>query len=346
MIVCNNCYQKLESAKMKPSATITSTPLPDNSNKSNKNWWGDGLPPPSFRNSHTNQNQIKNSEVKATKFRNSPEIPSQQTKPNYPTNDLEQRRLKLREDISPQIEPLSISEIEERLAKLRECDVEVIRNPQSWLKSSSKEPAMNANNPSELMRVAEDRARIEKKEEEMEHKDWDELEARRRKIFEDEKEKNREDDASIRESMVSANTEFSEATKEEMNEINNILQDAEQRVAETKKQEEHDAAELRTLMKSTRQKSLDAIQWNDKITKEIGGFWDRRNEKLSVDEDEDEDEKSLDEETFKKILHEAENSEDLPPQTSESNKASTPSNSSSPKKKGLFEKLFRKDSKQ
>lgn len=79
---------------------------------------------------------------------------------------------------------------------------------------------MNANNPSELMRVAEDRARIEKKEEEMEHKDWDELEARRRKIFEDEKEKNREDDASIRESMVSANTEFSEATKEEMNEIN------------------------------------------------------------------------------------------------------------------------------
>lgn len=82
------------------------------------------------------------------------------------------------------------------------------------------------------------------------------------------------------------------------------------------------------------------MQWNDKITMEIGGFWNRQNEK-GAEMEEDEDEKSLDEETFKKILHEAENSEDVPPPTK-----SPDVQSPSPKKKGFFEKLFRKDSKQ
>ena len=94
-----------------------------------------------------------------------------------------------------------------------------------------------------------------------------------------------------------------------------------------------------------RQKSLDAMQWNDKITKEIGGFWDRRNEKEAGEVEDDDDDKSLDEETFKKILYEAENSVDVEPPSQSSKPSETRSSSSSPKKKGFFEKLFRKDSK-
>ncbi|EGT34242.1 hypothetical protein CAEBREN_30012 [Caenorhabditis brenneri] len=357
MIVCNNCYQKLEAAKLKDvTVSITTAPLPSSQSQSaNKNWWGEGLPPPSFRSTYGNQKQHTNRATTSIQNRNTPVPPvthQQQQPQHYPIEDLEQRRAKLREDIAPPVEPLSISEIEERLAKLRECDVDVIRNPRSWLKSSTNEtPAINANNPAELMRIAEDRARIEQKEEEMEAKDWEELEARRRRIF-DEKEHGEEgregEETSVRESMVSGNTEFSEATKEEMNEINNLLMDAEKRVTETKRQEEHDAAELRSLMKATRQKSLDAMQWNEKITKEIGGFWDRQNEKGSKEEEDDDDEKSLDEETFKKIMQEAENSPDIEPpaqlKKTTDTTASNPSNS--PKKKGFFEKLFRKDSKQ
>ncbi|PIC26088.1 hypothetical protein B9Z55_018771 [Caenorhabditis nigoni] len=348
MIVCYNCYQKLEAAKMKPDATITSVPLSSHQQQpqsSSKNWWGEGLPPPSFRGSYANQNQSVNRAMNYN--RPTPQVPQQQPQRNASVNveDLEQRRAKLREDMEPPVEALTIDEIEERLAKLRECDVEVIRNRRSWLTSSSKDgPAINANNPAELMRIAEDRARIEQKEEEMEAKDWEELEARRRQIFDKEPEEGEKEDTAVRESMVSGNTEFSEATKEEMNEINNLLQDAEKRCAETKKQEEHDASEMRNLMKASRQKSLDAMQWNDKITKEIGGFWDRQNAKS--EEEEDEDDKSLDEETFKKILHEAENSVDVEPPAEKSTTTTAPSSSSSPKKKGFFEKLFRKDSKQ
>lgn len=355
MIVCNNCYHKLEAAKMKQDVTITSTPLPNSQPQSaNKNWWGEGLPPPSFRNTYGNQHQNLNRASTSIQHRNTPVPPvthQSQLPQQYPIDDLEQRRAKLREDIAPPVEALSISEIEERLAKLRECDVDVIRNPRNWLKSSSNETSsINANNPAELMRIAEDRARIEQKEEEMDAKDWEELEARRRKIFDEKKhgeEEKEGEETSVRESVVSGNTEFSEATKEEMNEINNLLMDAEKRVAETKRQEAHDAAELRNVMKATRQKSLDAMQWNEKITKEIGGFWDRRNEKEAAEE-EDDDEKSLDEETFKKILQEAENSPDVePPAQLKKTSETTASNpSSSPKKKGFFEKLFRKDSKQ
>ncbi|ULT88594.1 hypothetical protein L3Y34_007655 [Caenorhabditis briggsae] len=315
MIVCYNCYQN--TAFIKPTVV---TKL--------------------FQKLNQSVNRAMNYNRPAS------QMPQQQPQKIAHVNveDLEQRRAKLREDMEPPVEALTIDEIEERLAKLRECDVEVIRNPRSWLTSSSKDgPAINANNPAELMRIAEDRARIEQKEEEMEAKDWEELEARRRKIFDKEPEEGEKEDTAVRESMVSGSTEFSEATKEEMNEINNLLIDAEKRCAETKKQEEHDASEMRNLMKASRQKSLDAMQWNDKITKEIGGFWDRQNAKS---EEEDEDDKSLDEETFKKILHEAENSVDVEPPTEENTTTTAPNSFSSPKKKGFFEKLFRKDSKQ
>uniref|UniRef100_A0A8R1HRG5 Uncharacterized protein n=1 Tax=Caenorhabditis japonica TaxID=281687 RepID=A0A8R1HRG5_CAEJA len=218
-----------------------------------------------------------------------------------------------------------------------------------WFHSSSADTLqINSNNPADLIRQAQDRARIEEKEEAAEKKDWDDLEERRRRVFEMDEAGNQkevtDEERGARESVISGasgETEFSDATKEEMNEINSLLFDAEKRVAETRKQEEHDAAELRTLMRTTRQKSLDAMQWNDKITKQIGGFWDRQNEKEA--ENEDEDDKSLDEETFKKILYEAENSEDVPKQQ---NAPVVKTTESSPKKKGFFGKFFGgKDSK-
>uniref|UniRef100_A0A8R1INJ6 FYVE-type domain-containing protein n=1 Tax=Caenorhabditis japonica TaxID=281687 RepID=A0A8R1INJ6_CAEJA len=123
MIVCYNCYQKLEAAKIKPEVFITSTPLPNAPRPGGSNWWGDGLPPPSFRQTYNGNNPTRS--IPQSR-------PNASQLPQVSTQDLEQRREKLRQDINQApVEPLSLEEIEERLARLRGCDVEQIRNPKS-----------------------------------------------------------------------------------------------------------------------------------------------------------------------------------------------------------------------
>ncbi|CAI2355366.1 unnamed protein product [Caenorhabditis sp. 36 PRJEB53466] len=341
MIVCDGCYEKLEAAKMKPEAVITSTPLPSTSGvdsratlpqSSLKNWWGDGHPPPSFRDTYGNPSATTRPFVPPK--HNAP-TPAPNANPDW---ELEQRRAKLRQDLEPQNEALSQEEIEERFAKLRGVDVELIRNPRSWFAPSETDPFSSnqkAKTPAELIKIAEDRARIEQKEEEADLMEIEEFEKRRRQLRDEEGGKE-EDLGNVRESVVSGGTEFSEATKEEMNEINGLLNDAEKRVAETRAQEEKDTAELRSVMKATRQKSLDAMQWNEKISGEMAQFWDRRNEK-EANESSDEDE--IEEEQLRQIIKEAEETPDQAP--AEKSQAAT----TSPKKKGFFEKIFRKDSK-
>ncbi|CAI5452508.1 unnamed protein product [Caenorhabditis angaria] len=331
LTVCYDCYKKLEEKKMKEqrnNVIITSTPLPppQNIQSTSQNWWGDGLPPPSFRSSYNAPRPVP---------------PSRKIRENQPQIIPEDVELEARRrELNKVPEPLSIEQIEQRLAELRGCDVEVIRNPRSYFENPKMD--YDAKNPRDLMKIAEDRARIEEKEEEAERKDLDELEARRRKIFDKENEENNDDEdddgngnGNIRESVAS---EFSMATQDQMREIDDMLQDAEKKVADTKKQENIDSSELRELMAITRQKSLDAMQWNNKISKEIGGFWDRQNDKLKVEEDED-DEKSLDEETFKKIMYEAENTPDLPAETKQKDSQDV---QESPKKRGFFNKFFKK----
>lgn len=70
------------------------------------------------------------------------------------------------------------------------------------------------------MKMAQDRARIEERKETAEREELEELDARKRKVFEMEDQKEEEEEGNVRESVVSGETEFSEATKEEMNEIN------------------------------------------------------------------------------------------------------------------------------
>ncbi|CAB3396653.1 unnamed protein product [Caenorhabditis bovis] len=337
LTVCYNCYKTLEAKKIKTEATITSTPLPG---KSTKNWWGDGLPPPSFRQDF-NKGRASTSQTPKSIY---PQINAKPT----PVDDevwqeqmrqLEERRANLMNDIPRQPEPLTIEQIEERLASLRGCDVDVIRNPRTWFQEDKRDLG-NAQTVSQLMKIAEDRARLEEIDEEIEQKELKEFEERRKRLMERQEAEKKADN---RESVVSDASCFSTATREQLDDINKALEDAEKRVAATKQQEEVDENELKKLMTLTRQKSLDAMQWNDKISKEIGGFWDRQNKKMSVEEnDSDEDEKSLDEEAIKKIIHEAETA---PYYEIKSEEAKPAPSSASPKKKGFFGKFFRKDSK-
>lgn len=135
---CEQCI--FQNTLSKATVQITSTPLPSGPNRS-QNWWGEGLPPPSFRNTYSS------SPTTSTQFRPQPppkpsrQVPQQvggiskigsneqfQTHKHPQVDDLEQRISKLKDEPK---EPPSMEELEERLAKLRGCDVELIRNPKS-----------------------------------------------------------------------------------------------------------------------------------------------------------------------------------------------------------------------
>ncbi|CAD6186984.1 unnamed protein product [Caenorhabditis auriculariae] len=346
--VCYNCYKKIEAKKLKTEAVITSVPLPGENGTSastsgQKNWWGEGLPPPSMRQQYgafppTSQNRLPNQ----NHF-------SKVTPQDEQIRQLEARRAQLRADEPKAESQLSTDDIERRLAMLRGCDIELVRNPKAWFEAHPKQ-ANETNSVAGLMKMAEDRAAIEESLEENERKELDELERRHRmlkKKAETEKDDKEEDDVSrnesMRMSMTSGTSEYSTATKEQLESINELMRDAEKRVQESKAEEEASAQDVRKILASTRQKSLDAMKMNEKVNNEFGQFWDRQLDKTAKGLDTDSEEDELDEETMRRILKEAEETPEEPiavKKIVQSDQA-VPSSDGSPKKKGgFFSKFF------
>ncbi|RCN29989.1 hypothetical protein ANCCAN_24243, partial [Ancylostoma caninum] len=273
--------------------------------------------------------------------------------PNKDVGDLEKRWKKSRQDGSAG-QPLTLSEIEERLAALRGCDVELIRRPRCIFESASKAPP-TGNCVRSLIEMAKEQAEIEER-----HDPAKELERRHRALREDGEEHSKvqpeqvaasnanassENQTDPRLSTVSSATAFSEATTKELADINSLLEDAQKRVNASQAEEKDMDREMRSVLAATRQKSLDI----EKVTNEIGHFWDKRLDKVELS---DSDEESIDDETMKKIILEAEQAvedgaSDGPTSSSESGApknvaATSAADSSSPRKPGLFSRIFKR----
>ncbi|KAJ1370903.1 hypothetical protein KIN20_032727 [Parelaphostrongylus tenuis] len=315
---------------------------------SSTNWWGDGLPPPSLRSTLNHPQpppRVLHELIKRQVTKNERNVND--------TSDLEARFQKSREDDVPK-NVLTLSEIEERLAALRGCDVELIRRPRCIFESAEKlQP--RGDTVRELLKEARDLAEIEER-----HDPVRELEGRHKRLRDEGQgghsstntaETIEEDGSSTpkkvlevdtqsqRLSEVSTATAFSEATSKELEEINRLMEDAQKRVNASEVDEKRMDNEMKSLLAATRQKSLEV----DKVSKEIGHFWDKRLDKMDISESDDE---SLDDETVKKIILEAEQAVDevRSDQTStgkstSSNVHSSPSNrQSSPRKRVFLER--------
>ncbi|EYC35846.1 hypothetical protein Y032_0969g3245 [Ancylostoma ceylanicum] len=358
--VCSQCFEKLNAKTLenqKRNGTqithirIDDLPQQPSSSANNvrpNNWWGDGLPPPSMRQSigqpstHLLRGNVRTHTNKVEH-------------PNKNVGDLEERWKKSRQDDSAG-QPLTLSQIEERLAALRGCDVELIRRPRCIFESASK-PIPTGNSVHSLMEMAKERAEIEER-----HDPAKELERRHRALREDEERHpsssfqpdqvadsnanvSSEQQSDPRLSTVSSATAFSEATTKELADINSLLADAQRRVNASQAEEKDLDREMKSVMAATRQKSLDI----EKVTNEIGHFWDKRLDKVELS---DSDEESIDDETMKKIILEAEQAvedgaSDGPTPSSESGApknvaVASAAESTSPRKPGLFSRIFKR----
>uniref|UniRef100_A0A183FTH6 FYVE-type domain-containing protein n=1 Tax=Heligmosomoides polygyrus TaxID=6339 RepID=A0A183FTH6_HELPZ len=291
--VCNGCYEKLNITRIK----IGADPPAQHSNvpsSSSKNWWGEGLPPPSLR-----QTIVTNCG---------------------------------RSDVPKNV--LTLSEIEQRLADLRGCDVELIRRISQMFEPAEK-PRPSGATVKDLMKEAQELAEIE----EMYDPDK-EIEVRFKRIKYDGSEKPTEhtDDAGTnpRMSTVSSATNFSEATAKELMDINKLHT----RIRWSMFCKTIISSSLTTINISARQKSLEL----EKINNEIGLFWDKQLDKVELS---DSDGEELDDETVKKIILEAEQSvADVPDEALTKKNVEPASAVASPQKKpGLFSKIFRRDGK-
>ncbi|KAK6050850.1 hypothetical protein COOONC_11645 [Cooperia oncophora] len=238
----------------------------------------------------------------------------------------------------------ALTEIEERLAALRGCDVELIRRPRCMFESAEK-PRPSAGTAEQLMKEAKDLAEIEER-----HDVGNELERRFKRLkYEDEPPPNENPDGAEtneltpgaanepRMSTVSSATAFSEATANELEEIKRLMEDAEKRVKATEADDKLVQQEMRSVLAATRQKSLEV----EKVNREIGKFWDKQLDKVEFSESDEDD---IDDETVKKIILEAENATPDVPEDPPEKVAVTPTTaqSSSPKKAGFFSKFFRR----
>ncbi|KHJ83305.1 hypothetical protein OESDEN_16998 [Oesophagostomum dentatum] len=86
------------------------------------------------------------------------------------------------------------------------------------------------------------------------------------------------DQSDARLSTVSSSTAFSEATKKELDEINRLLEDAQKRVNSSQADDEAMNKEIKSVAAATRQKSLEI----EKVSEEIGRFWDRQLDKKMI----------------------------------------------------------------
>lgn len=325
MDVCQNCYRKIEDAKVKNNfALVTSKPLrpsddPETTKKWNQynQWWGEGLPPPSMRQQYGgNQPKIVLSSMKNIQ----PQPQPCSSQEELDLKQLEDRRAKLKEE--PPMQPLRVDEIEERLAALRGVDVELIRNPNKWFETKKTELG-SAATPAQLIEMAKSRARIEEGIEDEERKDLEQMESRHRQLKD-------EPEDEVRVSTVS---EFSTTTKEELETIDRMMKEANERVGKLQEQERLDEQQIKKLMASSRQKSLEVITMNDKISSEMGKFWEERNAEKESDGE------SLSEEQMKDIIRQA---EAMPDEEPTCQKKTVNEQMTSPKKTGFLKRFFKK----
>ncbi|KAL6742801.1 hypothetical protein Aduo_015910 [Ancylostoma duodenale] len=356
--VCSQCFEKLNAETLKNQSRngtqithIRIDDLPQQPSSSANtarpsNWWGDGLPPPSMRQS------IGQPSARASRG-NVRAHASKTEHPNKDVGDLEERWKKSRQDDST-VQPLTLSQIEERLAALRGCDVELIRRPRCIFESASK-PLPTGNSVQTLMEMAKEQAEIEER-----HDPAKELERRHRALRDGGEQHlnvqqdqvavadanaSSENQTDPRLSTVSSATAFSEATTRELADINSLLEDAQKRVNASQAEEKDMDREMRSVLAATRQKSLDI----EEVTNEIGHFWDKRLDKVELS---DSDEESIDDETVKKIILEAEQAvkdgaSDGPTSSSESGApknvaVTSAADSTSPRKPGLFSRIFKR----
>ncbi|XGW05619.1 hypothetical protein V3C99_016182 [Haemonchus contortus] len=347
--VCSRCFDKLNAQTLrnqqKDGTKITRITIGDPSHThhsgvastSSAKWWGDGLPPPSLRTTigqpqpaprvlHT---KLNDGVAKAPEHRGS--------------DDLELRWKRMREEDVPS-KVLTLSEIEERLAALRGCDVELIRRPRCMFETSEK-VSPSGNTAEELMKQAKDLAEIEERYDEDK-----EMERRFKRLkYEDNSQPGEAADGADmdqltsgasndpRLSTVSSATAFSEATAKELEEINRLMEEAEKRVKASEADDKHVQQEMKSVLAATRQKSLEL----EKVNREIGQFWNKQLNKVELS---DSEEDNVDDEVVKKIILEAEQTAPDEPELPQGSATATPTTVQSPssKKAGLFSKIFRR----
>lgn len=350
--ICSQCHEKLNKETLRNQRRtgnqITKISIGNNSysshivgvTPSSTNWWGDGLPPPSMR------SVIGQPCPPPRMLHGINKKQTSKTERNVnDTTDLEARLMRSREDDVPE-NVLTLSEIEERLAALRGCDVELIRQPRCIFESVEK-PRPTGDTIEQLLKEARDLAVIEDRHNpvadlERRHKrlreEGDEPSDSAKAVIEDESSTSTglgTDMASQRLSKVSTTTSFSETTTRELEDVNRLMEDAQKRINASEADEKRMEQEMKNLLAAARQKSLEL----EEVNREIGKLWDKQLDKMEVSESDDE---SLDDETVKKIILEAEQSAIEIPNGQPSASTSTPENVGSSKKTGLFTRIFRR----
>ncbi|GMR59307.1 hypothetical protein PMAYCL1PPCAC_29502 [Pristionchus mayeri] len=288
-------------------------------------WWNESdLPPPSMRSEYGKGVAQPRSLVKGIKIPSSSASPSSTAHPSVshvsplaPTHEMaemEERAKKLRDDVD--VPAPSLSSLEERLAALRGVDVELVRNPRLYLEKKGSEPT--GDTVDKLMEEARSMAILE------EQNDPDRLlEERANRLIERRDEGKKEEGTenedirlSMAPSVSSRMSELSEATKEELADIDRVMTEARSRVEEAEgrlkreKGEEGREDDVTRQMgeanKLATQLSLDVA----KVNEELAAFWQKENGKRSKERSLSSEEE-LDEETLAAIVREAEDTPDV-----------------------------------
>uniref|UniRef100_F1L287 Zinc finger FYVE domain-containing protein 19 n=1 Tax=Ascaris suum TaxID=6253 RepID=F1L287_ASCSU len=310
--VCPPCYRKLTQGN---NEMARHGPPESGGGRMGERWWGeDELPPPSMRHTYSPSQRPFRTKLP---HRVSPQPPPYSAVCGSDDRDIEKRLNDLKSERAilenkGRKKTPTLSEIEERLAKLREVPVEEIRNPS--LMFARKKGEVKEETVRDIIEKARDEVRIEKKWDpvkqleqrynqyhhiEVNNDDQEELPAVQTKKFCGE---------SPTSSGISNDIIMGEETIRGMKDLADKLKFAEQESFEAAAcvaaSDKSAKKEMRRIARLTRQESLK----NEKINKELGKFWERSLDKYGNDVDSDED-NEVDEAELQKIIREAEQAE-------------------------------------
>uniref|UniRef100_A0A915C2H4 FYVE-type domain-containing protein n=2 Tax=Parascaris univalens TaxID=6257 RepID=A0A915C2H4_PARUN len=311
--VCPPCYRKLTQGN---NEMARYDPPESGGVRLGERWWGeDELPPPSMRHTYSTSRHPFRTKLP---HRVSPQPPPYSALcGNNDDRDIEKRldNLKSERRILENKESKrtpTLSEIEERLAKLREVSVEEIRNPS--LMFARKKGEVKEETMKDIIEKACDEVRIEKK--------WDpvkQLEQRYNQYHHIEVNNDHQEELPTVEakkfcgesptsSTINSDIIMSEETIRGMKDLADKLKFAEQESCEAAAcvaaNDRSTKKEIRRIARLTRQESLK----NEKINKELGEFWERNLERYGNRIGSDED-NEVDEAELQKIIREAEEAE-------------------------------------